>query len=105
MKCKTQNGVLKVSPDAAIDRSTLSETAAGFLAVVSKADLGMPVELDLLDTIDADSGTLKFLLAASNHCRQRGLKLAVRAGAKTGELLQLANMARHMELILEEPTK
>ena len=77
----------------------------GLLAALSNAEAGTQVEIDLLETADADSGTLKFLLAASSDCRQRRLKLTVRAGGKTGELLQLTSLARHMNLILEEPSK
>lgn len=105
MKCKTQKGILKIFPDVAIDSSTLPDIAVGFLAAIAKADAGMPVEISLLETAEADSGTIKFLLAASVDCRQRGLKLAVRAAGKTGDLLQTASMARHIDLILEEPSK
>jgi anti-anti-sigma regulatory factor len=105
MTCKDHHGILKASPGGAVDASTLSEMAAGLLAALSNAGAGTPVEIDLLETPDPDSGTLKFLLAASQDCRQRGLKLAVRAGDKTGELLQLTSLARHMNLILEKPSK
>jgi hypothetical protein len=105
MTCKDHHGILKASPGAAVDASKLSEMAAGLLAALSNAGAGTPVEIDLLKTADPDSGTLKFLLAASHDCRQRGLKLAVRAGGKTGELLQMTSLARHMNLILEEPSK
>jgi anti-anti-sigma regulatory factor len=105
MTCTDHHGILKVSPGAAVDTSTLSGMAAGLLAALSNAEAGTPVEIDLLETADADSGTLKFLLAASSDCRQRRLKLTVRAGGKTGELLQLTSLARHMNLILEEPSK
>jgi len=105
MTCKDHHGILKASPGSAVDASTLSAMAAGLLAALANADAGMPVEIDLQETADADSGTLKFLLAASHDCRQRGLKLAVCAGGKTGELLQLTGLAHHMNLILEEPSK
>jgi anti-anti-sigma regulatory factor len=105
MTCTDHHGILKVSPGGAVDTSTLSGMAAGLLAALSNAEAGTPVEIDLLETADADSGTLKFLLAASSDCRQRRLKLTVRAGGKTGELLQLTSLARHMNLILEEPSK
>ena len=105
MTCTDHHGILEVSPGGAVDTSTISVLAAGLLAALSNAGAGTPVEIDLLETADADSGTLKFLLAASNDCRQRGLKLAVRAGDKTGELLQLTSLTRHMNLILEEPSK
>lgn len=105
MTCKDHHGILQASPDGAVDTSTLSASTAELLAALSKATAGTPVEIDLLKTADADSGTLKFLLAASHECRQRGLKLTVRAGGKTGELLQLTSLARHMNLVLEEPSK
>ena len=105
MICNDHNGILKVSPGGAVDTSTLSEMAAGLLAALANAEAGTPVEIDLLETADADSGTLKFLLAASSDCRQQGLKLSVRAGGKTGELLQLTSLARDMNLIVEEPSK
>lgn len=105
MKCKTLEGVLKLSPGAGINNSTLSDMAAGFLAALANADAAIPVEIDLLETADADSGTLKFLLAASRDCHQRGSKLSVRTGSKTGELLQFVSMARHMDLIIEEPSQ
>ena len=105
MKCETQKGILKVTPGAAIDNSTLQAMATELLAAIANLEKGMPVEISLLETTEADSGTIKFLLAASVDCRQRGLKLAVRAAGKTGDLLQTASMARHIDLILEEPSK
>ena len=105
MTCTDHHGILKVSPGGAVDTSTLSALAAALLAALANAGAGTSVEIDLQETADADSGTLKFLLAASNDCRQRGLNLTVRAGGKTGELLQLTSLASHMNLILEEPSK
>ena len=105
MKCKNQKGIFKVTPGGPIDNSTLSEMAPAFISVLGKADEGTLVEIDLLETVDADSGTIKFLLAAASECRQHGMKFAVRASGKTGELLQIANMARHMDLNTEAHSK
>ena len=66
MTCTDHHGILKVSPSRAVDTSTLSAMAAGLLAAFANAGAGTPVEIDLLETADADSGTLKFLLATSN---------------------------------------
>ncbi len=66
MTCTDHHGILKVSPSGAVDTSTLSAMAAGLLAAFANAGAGTPVEIDLLETADADSGTLKFLLATSN---------------------------------------
>ena len=104
MKCKNQKGIFKVTPGASIDNSTLSEMAPAFIAALGKAGEGTLVEIDLLETMDADSGTIKFLLAAASECAQRGLKFAVRSSGKTGELLHIANMARHMDLNTEDPS-
>jgi hypothetical protein len=105
MKSKNQKGIFKVSPGASIENSTLSEVAPAFIAALGKASEGSVVEVDLLETMDPDSGTIKFLLAAASECQQRGLKFAVRASGKTGELLQIVNMARHMGLNIEDPSK
>ena len=65
----------------------------------------MPIEIDLSDTESADSGTIKFLLAAANDCRQRGFSPGARATGGTGKLLRLLNMDRHLSLITEEVSK
>lgn len=105
MKTKVQKGTLKITPAGPINAATLDSAAADFLESLKKANGSMPVEIDLSHTESADSGTIKFLLAAANDCRQHGLTPTVRATGATGELLRLLNMDRHLSLITGEVSK
>lgn len=105
MKTKTQKGTLKITPAGPVNAATLDSVSSDFLESLKKATGAMPVEIDLSDTESADSGTIKFLLAAANDCRQRGFSPGVRATGGTGELLRLLKMDRHLSLITEEVSK
>jgi anti-anti-sigma regulatory factor len=105
MKTKTQKGTLKITPAGPVNAANLDSVAPDFLESLNKANSPMPVEIDISKTESTDSGTIKFLLAAANDCRQRGLTLGVRATGGTGEFLRLLNMDRHLNLITEEASK
>ena len=105
MKSKIQKGTLKIAPDQPIHAATVGNAALELLECLEKAGESMPVEIDVSNTEIADSGTIKFLLAAANDCRQRGLKPGARTNIKTGELLRLVNMDRHIALITEKVSK
>ena len=105
MKTKTQKGVLKITPAGPVNAANLDSAAPDFLESLKKASGAMPIEIDLSDTESADSGTIKFLLAAANDCRQRGFSPGARATGGTGKLLRLLNMDRHLSLITEEVSK
>ena len=105
MKTKTQKGTLKITPAGPVNAATLDSAAVDFLESLEKASGPMPVEIDISRTESADSGTIKFLLAAANDCRQRGLMPGVYATGGTGELLRVLNMDRHLSLVTEEASK
>ncbi|MFM8716463.1 MAG: STAS domain-containing protein [Spartobacteria bacterium] len=105
MKTKTQKGTLKITPAGPVNASTLDSAAPEFLESLKKANGAMPVEIDLSNTESADSGTIKFLLAAANDCRQRSLTPGVRATGGTADLLRILNMDRHLNLIAGEASK
>lgn len=102
MKTKSAKGVLKINPSQAVNISTLDLLAKEFEGNLSKAVGTTSVEVDLSQTDEADSGTIKFLIAAANDCRQRGLILRVRATEKIAELLCLLNINQCLYLIVEE---
>jgi anti-anti-sigma regulatory factor len=105
MKTKNQKGILKIIPAGPVNAANLDSLAPDFLESLKKANGPMPVEIDISNTESADSGTIKFLLAAAHDCRQRGLTPGVHATGCTGELLRLLNMDRHLNLITEEASK
>lgn len=105
MKTKTQKGILKITPTGPVNAATIDSVVPEFIESLKKASGAMPVEIDIAHTESADSGTLKFLLAAATDCRERGLTPSVRATGATAELLRLLNMDRHLNLISEEVSK
>ena len=105
MKTKIQKGTLKITPAQPITTATLGTAAFQLLESLQKAGDSMPVEIDLSNTDAADSGTIKFLIAAANDCRQRGLSPAVRATGKTGKLLRFVNAERHLTILTEKDSK
>lgn len=105
MKSKIQKGTLKIAPAQPIHATTVGIAALELFECLEKAEESMAVEIDISSTDLADSGTIKFLLAAANDCRKRGLNPGVRTNKKAGELLHLVNMERHITLITEKVSK
>lgn len=102
MKTKSHNGTLHAIPTQRVNTATLGASAIEFLECLQNANGSTSVEIDLSATDVPDSGTVKFLLAAANDCRQSGFSPAVRATGKTAELLRLLHMDQHLVLNTEE---
>ncbi len=88
----------QVTPSQPVNTASLGASALEFLECLQKASGSTSLEIDLSTTEVPDSGTVKFLLAAANDCRQRGISPGVRATGKTAELLRLLNMDQHLSL-------
>ena len=87
-----------ITPSQPVNTASLGASAIEFLECLQNASGSTSLEIDLSSTETPDSGTIKFLLAAANDCRQRGISLGVRATGKTAELLRLLNMDQHLAL-------
>jgi len=95
----------QITPSQPVNTASLGASAIEFLESLQNAGASSSVEIDLTATEAPDSGTIKFLLAASNDCRQSGLKPSVRASGKTAELLRLLNMDQHLALSAGEDSE
>ena len=94
-----------ITPSQPVNTASLGASAIEFLESLQKASGTTSLEIDLTATEAPDSGTIKFLLAAANDCRQRGISPAVKATGKTAELLRLLNMDQHLSLNTGEVSK
>jgi anti-anti-sigma regulatory factor len=88
----------QITPSQPVNTASLGASAIEFLECLQNASGSTSLEIDLSSTETPDSGTIKFLLAAANDCRQRGISPGVRATGKTAELLRLLNMDQHLAL-------
>jgi anti-anti-sigma regulatory factor len=95
----------QVIPSQPVNTASLGASAIEFLESLQNAGASTSVEIDLTATEAPDSGTIKFLLAAANDCRQRGISPGVRATGKTAQLLRLLNMDQHLALNTGEVSK
>ncbi len=98
MKTKTDKGTLHAIPSQPVNAASLGASAIEFLECLQEASGVASVEIDLSATETPDSGTVKFLLAAANDCRQRGFHPGVRATGKTAKLLRLLKVDQHLAL-------
>lgn len=98
MKNETHKGPLQIAPATAVNSASLGAASIDFLERLQSASGSAAVEIDLSATDAPDSGTVKFLIAAANDCRQRGFSPGVRASGKTAELLRLLHMDQHLAL-------
>lgn len=88
----------QITPSQPVNAASLGASAIELLESFQNAGASTSVEIDLTATEAPDSGTIKFLLAAANDCRQRGFSPGVRATGKTAELLRLLYMDQHLAL-------
>jgi anti-anti-sigma regulatory factor len=88
----------QITPSQPVNTASLGASAIEFLECLQNASGSTSLEIDLSSTETPDSGTIKFLLAAANDCRQRGISPGVRATGKTAELLRLLNLDQHLAL-------
>jgi anti-anti-sigma regulatory factor len=95
----------QITPSQPVNTASLGASAIEFLECLQNASGSTSLEIDLSSTETPDSGTIKFLLAAANDCRQRGISPGVRATGKTAELLRLLNMDQHLALNTGEVSK
>jgi anti-anti-sigma regulatory factor len=95
----------QITPSQPVNTASLGASAIEFLECLQNASGSTSLEIDLSSTETPDSGTIKFLLAAANDCRQRGISPGVRATGKTAELLRLLNMDQHLALNIGEVSK
>ena len=95
----------QITPSQPVNTASLGASAIEFLECLQNASGSTSLEIDLSATEAPDSGTIKFLLAAANDCRQRGISPGVRATGKTAELLRLLNMEQHLALNTGEVSK
>lgn len=95
----------QITPSQPVNTASLGASAIEFLECLQNASGSTSLEIDLSSTETPDSGTIKFLLAAANDCRQRGFSPGVRATGKTAELLRLLNMDQHLALNTGEVSK
>jgi anti-anti-sigma regulatory factor len=95
----------QITPSQPVNTASLGASAIEFLECLQNASGSTSLEIDLSSTETPDSGTIKFLLAAANDCRQRGISPGVRATGKTAELLRLLNMEQHLALNTGEVSK
>lgn len=95
----------QITPSQPVNTVSLGASAIEFLECLQNASGSTSLEIDLSSTETPDSGTIKFLLAAANDCRQRGISPGVRATGKTAELLRLLNMDQHLALNTGEVSK
>ena len=95
----------QITPSQPVNTASLGASAIEFLECLQNASVSTSLEIDLSSTETPDSGTIKFLLAAANDCRQRGISPGVRATGKTAELLRLLNMDQHLALNTGEVSK
>ena len=95
----------QITPSQPVNTASLGASAIELLESLQNAGASTSVEIDLTATEEPDSGTIKFLLAAANDCRQRGISPGVRATGKTAELLRLLNMDQHLALNTGEVSK
>jgi hypothetical protein len=105
MKTKLQNGVLEIVPSGPVNSHTLADSAASLQEVLAQATGGLDVEIDLLETPQPDSGTIKLLLLAASELEARGAKLRVRVKAGADGLFDTLKINRHVTVLKEEDTQ
>ena len=102
MKTKKQNGLLKITPNSEINASTIAKAAPQLQKALEKADAGGSVCLDLTETVDIDSSTIKLLLAAQGDCQEMGLDFQVQASEAGKNFLNSLSLHRRMSITTQE---